>query len=438
MTSMLSLSLRVDLGAVIDSSGAPSQVPAILSPPEISGAAEVGETLVATSGLWSNSPTSYAYQWYADAVAMTGETANSLLLTEAEEGALITVGVVATNGIGASTESVSAAAGPVVFVFDIATPALGDKYVDDVLVPDEDAAPMYSIDFVQAYPDGGGIGDTLQGRWGATEGAAEAFTPEDYEVVEAWWIDATDPMPDLTTFCEATAEDDVTHYQVRVKRVDQYSDWSAFRTFTRGADPAPPETASTFEPTTGANKSQYVTISGANLIARGNSGGFNDAPHSVRLTQSRTSGLRQCAFGFSTASGSKYWLGISDGTDHFGDTGTTNFSRPGKNNSSGYSLRWGENGSAWGIWSGTSEVQSGTVSGNGSDRSEFAMRIDYTNGTLSFWQKLSGTWSQIGTTLTGLSISGYKPDVGFENNDTFTYLNAGTKTLDGGAVAFDN
>lgn len=83
--------------------------------PAISGDAVVGQTLYASTGTWTNSPTGYAYQWYADDgggsgfVAIGGATNDTLLVNDIDAGKTFKVGVVATNGAGSSAETRSAA-----------------------------------------------------------------------------------------------------------------------------------------------------------------------------------------------------------------------------------------------------------------------------------------------------------------------------------------
>jgi hypothetical protein len=96
--------------------------PAVLSPPAVSGTAQVGQTLTTTAGTWSGSPTSYAYQWQrCDATgvctAITGATATAYVLTPGDLGATVEVVVTATNTVGSqaatSTPTAAVAAAPV-------------------------------------------------------------------------------------------------------------------------------------------------------------------------------------------------------------------------------------------------------------------------------------------------------------------------------------
>jgi hypothetical protein len=88
-------------------------VPAVTASPQVSGTAVVGSTLTATTGTWSGSPTSYAFQWQrCDASAgacapIEGATAATYVLTPGDIGATIEVFVTATNGVGAQTATSS-------------------------------------------------------------------------------------------------------------------------------------------------------------------------------------------------------------------------------------------------------------------------------------------------------------------------------------------
>lgn len=84
------------------------QAPANISVPTISGSPQTSQVLSAGNGVWSNSPTSYTYQWKADAVNISGATNASYTLTSGEVGKVITVTVTATNA-GGSTSATSAA-----------------------------------------------------------------------------------------------------------------------------------------------------------------------------------------------------------------------------------------------------------------------------------------------------------------------------------------
>ena len=77
--------------------------PVNTSPPTISGTAELAATLTATPGSWSNSPTSYTYQWKRNGGAIGGATASTYALQAADLGTTITVTVTAANASGGAS-----------------------------------------------------------------------------------------------------------------------------------------------------------------------------------------------------------------------------------------------------------------------------------------------------------------------------------------------
>jgi len=81
--------------------------------PSITGTARTGETLSASTGTWSGSPTAYAYQWkrsstssgsYSDIPTATSST---YLVSESDVGYFIKAAVVATNVAGSSSPVLS-------------------------------------------------------------------------------------------------------------------------------------------------------------------------------------------------------------------------------------------------------------------------------------------------------------------------------------------
>ena len=75
----------------------------------ISGSAQVGQSLTATAGGWSGSPTSYAYQWRRcdtignGCVSIAGATSNSYLLASGDGGYTLRIAVSATNADGTAS-----------------------------------------------------------------------------------------------------------------------------------------------------------------------------------------------------------------------------------------------------------------------------------------------------------------------------------------------
>ena len=77
--------------------------------PTITGTPKVGETLTAQNGTWTNSPTSFQYQWQrcggagANCVAISGAVQKTYLLTQADSNRTIRVQVLAVNADGSNT-----------------------------------------------------------------------------------------------------------------------------------------------------------------------------------------------------------------------------------------------------------------------------------------------------------------------------------------------
>ncbi len=96
-----------------------SQGPTNTEPPSITGSAVEGQTLSASSGTWSGSPTSFAYQWEdcntaGEACAnIVGATSSSYKLSAGDVGHALRVAVTASNA-GGSTKASSAATPTVV------------------------------------------------------------------------------------------------------------------------------------------------------------------------------------------------------------------------------------------------------------------------------------------------------------------------------------
>lgn len=83
--------------------------PASTSLPTISGTAQVGQTLTATNGAWSNAPASFAYQWLRcngggnSCASVANGTQQTYTLVGADAGRTMRVRVTATNADGSSS-----------------------------------------------------------------------------------------------------------------------------------------------------------------------------------------------------------------------------------------------------------------------------------------------------------------------------------------------
>jgi len=103
----------------------------------ISGTPEDGRTLTASTGTWTNSPTSYAYQWRrcdgagASCASIAGPIGQSYVLVSADVGSTIRVVVTASNSAGsASATSAQTAAVAAVPPANTVRPALSGNAID--------------------------------------------------------------------------------------------------------------------------------------------------------------------------------------------------------------------------------------------------------------------------------------------------------------------
>jgi hypothetical protein len=90
-----------------------SSTPTNTAAPTISGTAKTAQTLTATTGSWTESPTAYAYQWLrcdktgASCVPIEGATAATYAISPANAGSTLRVEVTASNSAGGSTPATS-------------------------------------------------------------------------------------------------------------------------------------------------------------------------------------------------------------------------------------------------------------------------------------------------------------------------------------------
>jgi len=103
------------------SGGTPLLAPVNISSPTISGVTQAGQLLTAAEGLWSGSPTAYAYDWRrcdsagSACSTIAGATAKTYTLTSAGVNATVRVVVTGTNAVG-SGSATSAQTAPVTAV----------------------------------------------------------------------------------------------------------------------------------------------------------------------------------------------------------------------------------------------------------------------------------------------------------------------------------
>jgi FG-GAP-like repeat/Cep192 domain 4 len=84
-----------------------SPAPVSQTAPSISGNAVRGSTLTCSDGTWTNSPTSFAFQWLRNGQAIPGATNQTYTVVEADVGTQITCRVTASNAGGSNSRTSS-------------------------------------------------------------------------------------------------------------------------------------------------------------------------------------------------------------------------------------------------------------------------------------------------------------------------------------------
>lgn len=121
--------------AIAPAGAAAAARPAVVSPPSVTGTAQVGQALTGAAGAWTGSPTSFAYQWRrcdaagAGCVPIAGATGAVYVLTPGDAGATLSLLVTATGSGGAQaatappTATVAAAPVPPAVAGSLVAPA---------------------------------------------------------------------------------------------------------------------------------------------------------------------------------------------------------------------------------------------------------------------------------------------------------------------------
>lgn len=166
------------------------QAPAVLGTPQ------VGETLTATTGVWSSAPGSYTYQWFADGVAIKGATLSTLVVAPGRVGQELSVRVTAaaTGYAAATAASVSTDGVAPGVITTVAEPVVtGEPLVGKVLTASRGSYdPGSTTKTVQWQSDGkpipGATGWSLElgpDQAGTVVSAAVSVTRKGYEPATA-------------------------------------------------------------------------------------------------------------------------------------------------------------------------------------------------------------------------------------------------------------
>jgi thermitase len=145
----------------------PLSVPVNETPPAISGTPQTGQTLTATTGSWSESPTGYAYQWQrcvagaASCTDIPGASGQSYLAGSADARSTLRVSVTASNSAGSSAPAISTQTGVVQAVHTFGRTSVGSS--SDSFAANRKRVSLYalpatgSVSKLSIYLEPGGV-----------------------------------------------------------------------------------------------------------------------------------------------------------------------------------------------------------------------------------------------------------------------------------------
>ena len=122
--------------------------PEVLLLPKMEGAESAGATDTCTTGAWSGSPTSYAYQWLRNGAAIAGAQSSTYALGAEDAGKVLQCQVTATN-TGGSAIALSLAAGTVAPAPAVAPPLIEPPLKGRVYVGTPACSPCSSADVAE-------------------------------------------------------------------------------------------------------------------------------------------------------------------------------------------------------------------------------------------------------------------------------------------------
>ena len=261
----------------------PAPAPTDTALPSIGGTTTEGDTLTATTGSWTGSPTGYVYQWQdcntsgANCAAIAGATASTRVLTASDVGHTLRVVVTATN-TGGSTSATSAATATVVALPPPPPPA-----------PTNTAMPAIS-----GTPAEGQVLSTTDGAW--------TSDPTSYTYQ---WRDCSSSGRSCTNVSGATtstfrlAASDVKHtVRVMVTAANAGGSASMSSPATSAVTTTPPAApANTALPTIAGTATEGQTLSATNGAWEG-----NPTSYTYQWQDCNTSGANCTAIAGATAS----------------------------------------------------------------------------------------------------------------------------------------